>query len=361
VTVPANEQQYDAREMILEVDRFVDGLSKTVKAKLKAPSGFTRMCICGMGGSAMSGDIIADAVLTSWDIQVQVIKATSIPNWFDDSTLVVASSHSGNTKETLMMYDQARAKGCKIIVITSGGELREKCLKDGNRLIEVPGNMQPRSAVGYMIGNLANIIESSGGPKLKTEIIKLLPSLRKFRGSIWMRNKGSLAKQVAESIHGTVPVIYATGSLSAASVRWKNQINENSKMIAFNGAIPEMNHNEIVGWSECILRSKCRPVFLCEQEATDKERSMLNESIDVLTSAGLNPKIVTIWGETALEKSLKAVMLGDYVSLFLAAMNNVDPMDIGPIVKFKQRLAMLLGRKKADKPKKNKKKEDEDN
>jgi glucose/mannose-6-phosphate isomerase len=340
------------KEMIQEVDRFVDGLEKAVKSKQKVLSGFTRMCICGMGGSALSGDIIVDAALMSWDIPVQVIRATSIPNWFDENTLVVASSYSGNTKETLMMYDQAKAKGCRLVVITSGGELKEKCLRDGNKLIEVPSNMQPRSTAGYMIGYLANIIESSGGPRLKKDIIKLMPTLRKFRGSIWMRNRGSLAKQIAERIQGTVPVIYSTGSLSAAAVRWKNQINENSKMIAFNGVITEMNHNEIVGWSECVQRSKCRPVFLCEHETTDTERSMLDDSIDIMTSAGLDPETVTIWGSTVLERSLKALMLGDYVSLFLAEMNNVDPMSVAPIVKFKQRLALLLSRKKDDEPKK---------
>jgi glucose/mannose-6-phosphate isomerase len=354
-------REQSKKELVQEVDRFVDGLEKAVKSKQKVLSGFTRMCICGMGGSALSGDIIVDAALTTWDIPVQVIRATSIPNWFDKDTLVVASSYSGNTKETLMMYDQAKAKGCRMVVITSGGELKEKCLADGNKLIEVPPNMQPRSTAGYTIGYLANIVESSGGPKLKRDIIKLMPALRKFRGSIWMRNKGSLAKQIAERIHGTVPVIYATGSLSATAVRWKNQINENSKMIAFNGVIPEMNHNEIVGWSECAQRSKVKPVFICEQETTDTERSMLNDSIEIMTSSGLDPEIVTIWGNTVFERSLKALMLGDYISLFLAVMNDVDPMDVGPIVKFKQKLAILLSRKKTERPKKSKKKADDGN
>ncbi|MDR0778330.1 MAG: bifunctional phosphoglucose/phosphomannose isomerase [Methanomassiliicoccaceae archaeon] len=354
----ADEQQDNYKKMVQEVDRFVDFIEKAAKSKLKDISGFNRMCICGMGGSALSGDIIVDATLTSWEVPVQVIRATNIPNWFDKDTLVVASSYSGNTKETLMMYDQAQAKGCQVVVITSGGELKEKCLRDGNKIMEVPTNMQPRSTAGHMIGYLANIVESSGGPRLKKEIMKLMPALRKFRGSIWMRNKGSLAKQIAGNIHGTVPAIYSTGLLSAAAVRWKNQINENSKMIAFNGVIPEMNHNEIVGWSECVQRSKVKPVFLCEHETTDTERSMLDESIDIMTSAGLDPEIVTIWGSTVLERSLKAVMLGDYVSLFLAEMNNVDPMSVAPIVKFKQRLAALLSRKKADKPKADKPKAD---
>jgi glucose/mannose-6-phosphate isomerase len=333
--------------MIQEVDRFVDGLAKAVRTKLRMPTGFNKMCLCGMGASAMSGDIIADAVLTSWDVPLHVIRSTGIPNWTDGSTFVVASSYSGNTKETLMMYDQAKAKGCKVVVITAGGELRDKCLRDGNKLIEVPGNMQPRSAGGYTIGYLANIVEATGGPKIKTDIAKMIPALRKYRESIWTRNPESEAKRIAGRLHGSVPAIYATGPLSSAAIRWKNQINENAKMIAFNGAIPEMNHNEIVGWSECVQRSKCRPVFLCEDEAPDTVRSMMNESIDVLRASGLEPEMIRIEGRTALERSLKAVMFGDYVSLFLAAMNGVNPMDVDSIKTFKQKLAALLGRKKA--------------
>ncbi|MDR2866998.1 MAG: bifunctional phosphoglucose/phosphomannose isomerase [Methanomassiliicoccaceae archaeon] len=348
---PDNKQHSAPVLMAEEVDRFVDGLAKAAKTKIRMPEGSNRICVCGMGGSAMSGDIIADAVLTSWDVPIQIIRSIGIPNWVDEKTLVVASSYSGNTKETLMMYDQAKAKGCKIIGITSGGELKDKCLRDGNRLLEVPTNMQPRSSSGYMIGYLANIIESMGGPKIKAELLKLVPTLRRFRGSIWMKNKGSYAKQIAEKIHGTVPAIYAAGPLLSVAVRWKNQINENSKMLAFSGTIPEMNHNEIMGWAECTHRSKLIPLFLCEEGASESLISMMNESIKILRASGLEPEVVTVWGKTELERSLKVVMLGDYVSLFLASLNGVDPMDVGQIASFKQRLAILLGRKKADKKK----------
>jgi len=351
---PKNRQHSESKEMVQEVDRFVDGLAKAVKTRLRINKGFDRVCICGMGGSAMSGDIIADAVFTDWDIPIQVIRSTSIPNWVDRNTLVIASSYSGNTKESLMMYDQAKAKGCKIIVITAGGELRDKCLKDSNKLIEVPTNMQPRSAIGYMVGYLVNIVETAGGPKVRTELAKMIPSLRKYRESIWMRNPDSIAKQIAERTHGTVPAIYVAGSISSVAIRWKNQINENSKMMAFSGEIEEMNHNEIVGWSECVQRSKCKPLFLCDDGMSDATGSMMNESIRILKESGTDPEVVQITGRTVLERSLKAIMLGDYVSLFLASMNGVDPMDIGPITTFKQRLAALISRKK---PKKEKKKE----
>jgi glucose/mannose-6-phosphate isomerase len=347
---PRSKQHSESKEMIQEVDRFVDGLAKAAKTRLRIKPGFDKVCICGMGGSAMSGDIIADTLLTTWNIPIHIIRSTGLPKWVDDRTLVIASSYSGNTKETLMMYDQAKARGCRIIVITAGGELRNKCLRYSNKLIEVPTNMQPRSAIGYMIGYLANIIETAGGPKVRTELLKLIPSLRRFRESIWMRNPESAAKRIAERMHGTVPAIYAAGPLASVAIRWKNQINENSKMIAFNGAIQELNHNEIVGWSECAQRSKCRPVFLYDEVTSDMVRSMMNESLDVLRAAGIEPETISISGRSVLERSLKAVMLGDYVSLFLASMSGVDPMDVGPITSFKQKLQALLSRKKTAGP-----------
>ena len=350
-----DEQVAEPKDMVQEVDRFIDGLSKAVKTRLRMPMSFNKMCICGMGGSAIAGDIIADAVMTSWNIPVQVIRSTKLPSWVDENTLVVASSYSGKTRETLMMYDQAKMKGCRVVVITAGGDLRDKCLINSDKLIELPGNIQPRSSIGLAIGYLANIIEITGGPKIKSELIRLIPVLRKYRGSIWMRNDESDAQKIAERMHGTVPAIYAAGPLASVAMRWKTQINENSKMMAFSGTIQEMGHNEITGWSECVQRSKCRPVFLCEEDTTDTMRDMVQESVEILESSGVDPEIITIEGRTELERSVKAVMLGDYVSLFLASLNGVDPMDVGPITSFKRMLARLLGRKSKAKKKKRKK------
>jgi len=340
--------------MIKEVDGFVDGIAKAIKTKLRMPKDFNRMCICGMGGSGFSGDIVAGILLTQWNIPVKVIKSTSIPNWVDDRTLVIVSSHSGNTKETLMMYDQAVSRGCKIVVITGGGELRDRCLKDSNKLIEVPNTMQPRSAIGLTIGYLANIVETAGGPKIKSDLSKSIPALRKFRGNVWTRNPDTPAKKIAEGMHGKVPAIYATIPLSMTALRWKNQMNENSKIMAFSGTIPELNHNEIVGWVSLNGVSSCRPVLIYEDSGSDGEASMLDESIENLRSSGLDPEVIRIEGRTELERSLKAIMLGDYVSLFLASMNGVNPIDVEPIKNFKQRLAELLGRGSAGKPKKKK-------
>jgi glucose/mannose-6-phosphate isomerase len=339
--------------MIKEVDNFVDGLFKAARTKLRMPIDFNSMCICGMGGSGFSGDIIADILPGLWKIPVKVIKSTSIPNWVNDKTLVVVSSYSGNTKETLMMYDQAAKRGCKIVAITSGGELRDKCMRDSNKLIEVPTEIQPRSSIGYTIGYLANIVETAGGPKIKSDLLKSISALRKYRGKIWMRNLETPAKGIAERLHGKVPAIYAPVSLSTAALRWKNQMNENSKIIAFSGTIPELNHNEIVGWSNTNAGSSCTPVIIYEDGLPHADALMMNESIETIRSSGIDPEIIKIDGRTQLERSLKAIMLGDYVSLFLASINGVNPMEVEVLLNFKQRVAILLGRS-GGKPKKKK-------
>ena len=357
---PKSKQHSESEQMIREVDNFVDGLFKAAKTRLRMPTDFNTMCICGMGGSGFSGDIIADVLPELWNIPVKVVKSTSIPNWVNEKTMVVVSSYSGNTKETLMMYDQAMKRGCKIVAITSGGELRNKCMRDGNKLIEVPTNIQPRSSIGYTIGYLANIVETVGGPKMKSDLLRSISALRKYRGKVWMRNPETPAKRIAERIYGKVPAIYAPVSLSTAALRWKNQMNENSKIIAFSGTIPELNHNEIVGWSNMTTPSSCIPVIIYEDGLPYADTLMMTESIEKMRSSGLDPEMVKIDGRTELERSLKAIMLGDYVSLFLARMNGVDPEDVGQIKNFKQRVAELLSGlrkhdgqgKKQDKPKK---------
>jgi len=338
-----NEQHSYLIKMAAEVDGFVDGLKKAADADLNVPVGFKQMCICGVGASAIAGDIVADTVLTTWNVPIYVIRSTSVPNWVNEDTLVIALSYSGNTKEALMMYDHAEAKGCRIIVMASGGKLTDKCRRNGNELIVMPEGIQPRSAAGYMIGYLLNIIESSGGPDVNSELKDLIPVLREYRESIWMHNAESRAQRIAEKLRGTVPVIYAVSPLSACAVRFRHQINENAKMIAFNGTVTDLDRNEINGWSGSA--TICKPVLIYEEEAPETVKEAVNGTANVLRSYGSEPEVIMIDGRTSLERSLKAVMLGDYVSLFLASMNCVDPMDVSSIKSFKNALSTLLDQK----------------
>ena len=340
----------DVHIAVQETVGFVDDLKITINKRLKIPAiEFDKICICGMGGSAVGGDLLIDFLSPQSKVPIVVIRSMDLPHWVNEKTLIIACTYSGNTNETLSMYDQAMARNCPIVAMTAGGKLEEKCVNDGTTLIKLRPGMQPRNAVGITVGCMANVIETVGGAKCKKDIKKLIPELYKLRNMIGFKNPDSYAKRIAEQLHGTVPVIYSTAGITASAMRWKTQLNETSKMMAFNGFIPEFNHNEITGWSESVAKFNCRPVFLYEEDAPGMMKDMANASIETLRSFGVEPVVISIRGKTVLERSLRATMFGDFISLHLAFMNGVDPIEVRSIVSFKERVAKIMSRKKTRK------------
>jgi glucose/mannose-6-phosphate isomerase len=156
-----------------------------------------------------------------------------------------------------------------------------------------------------------------------------------------------MAWEVARRINNRTPIIYSTVELSSSALRWKTQINENSKMMAFSGLMPEFNYNDISGWSEGAVRESCVPLFICEERMPKVRKKAIYAAIDVLKTYGLESMVVKIRGRTTVEKLLRAVMIGDYVSLYLAYINEVDPSEVASIAELKVRLADLLPYSKA--------------
>ena len=336
----------DNNTAIKETLNFVDDLSSAVNHKLKMTADFDKVCICGMGASAIGGDLLVDLMAQSSDLPITVVRFQSIPHWVNEKTFVIVCSYSGNTRETILMYEQAVKRGCQIVAITAGGELKKKCIEDEKILISLREGVQPRNSLGLMIGYMANVMEALGVAKCRTEMKELIPSLNELNEEIGFKNQDSRAKEIAKKIYGSIPVIYSTSGIIGSAVRWKTQINENSKMLAFNGAIPEFNHNEIVGWSESVVKFNCRPVFLYEEDAPEIMKAMANAAIETLKSFGVDSLVVPIRGKTVMERSLRAVMLGDYVSLYLAFMNDVDPIEVTSIVSFKEKVSRRMSLKK---------------
>jgi glucose/mannose-6-phosphate isomerase len=331
----------DPNNMAREIYDFLENLETAVTAELSMEAKFDRIMICGMGGSAIGGDIIADCVYDTMDIPITVQRFPVIPRWVNTSTLVIVSSYSGNTKETILMYEAAIKRGCKVIVITSGGQILEKAKANNNDLIVLPSGIQPRSALGYILGYMANVIETVGGPACKTEMSKILPKLIKFRAKL-ISEKG-VARTVAKRLYGKAPIIYSTVGISSSAMRWKTQINENSKMIAFSGMLPEFNHNEIAGWiNRGDTRDECVIVILYEENADKIIRKMTDAAISTLKSHGMEPEVIKIRGKKVMERCLRATMFGDYVSLYLAYMQGVDPSEVETIKKLKIRLEQPL-------------------
>ncbi|MCL2711905.1 MAG: bifunctional phosphoglucose/phosphomannose isomerase [Methanomassiliicoccaceae archaeon] len=282
-----------------------------------------KVCICGVGASAMAGEIMSDFADAYSDVPISVVKGVELPKWVDTDTGVIAISYAGNTSETLTLYDQAVARGCDIVCITSGGALAERAIENGHPLIRMPSGLLPRAALGYMLGYTASLFEEMGVCESRTELGSLLPSLKEFRDSIVNHGGNNEAMDIAKILCGKIPVIYSLVSLRSAAIRWKMQINENSRMIAFHGTIPEFNHNEIVGWMEDQASDEFIPIILCDDDSVDVLKYMTETLSGTLQSTGIRPYEFKAKGSNDLEKNLVAILLGDIVSIYLARLNGI--------------------------------------
>ena len=335
---------FDPHDMMRETSNIVNDVEESIDADLDLERlDFDNILICGMGGSAIGGDIVADCLLAHSDRTIKVIRFPELPNWASSDSLVLVSSYSGNTAETLSVYDQAVKRGCKVISISSGGKLYEKSMADGVPFVQVKSGLQPRNAVGNTIGYLFNVIASVGGPDIRDEVRDSIPALKKYVYTLIPMD--SKPRAIAGEISGSLPIIYSSESLAAIAGRWRAQFNENSKLIAFDGHIPDMNHGDITG----IIGNndiRVKPIILVEDVQSKLMRNVVNDTISVLKGRGLRPYVIRIPGKTVFEREMRAMMLGDFISLHLAFFKDIDPSDVSSISLLKKLLSWKMGKKK---------------
>ena len=331
---------YDPHDMIHQTAHMVKDLEMSLQQDLHLNKiEFNTIAVCGMGGSAIGGDIVADSLYSISEIPVEVIRYPELPGWVDEHTLVIVSSYSGNTMETLSTYDLAREKGCSIVAVTSGGALMEKCMTDNVPIIKIKEGIQPRNAVGYTIGYVLNTIASVGGPDIRQDCLKTVPSLKKYLDDI--EPLDALPRKIALELYGHLPVIYSIPEIQALAGRWRAQFNENGKIVAFDGRLPDSNHNDIVG----LLTDKAKhvkPIILTDRHLSKMMKEIVNNTLNKLKSRGFEPYLITISGRNAFERMFKTMMLGDFISLHLAFFQSIDPSDVSSIKKLKKSLAKKL-------------------
>lgn len=322
--------------MHAEIRGIADDLAKALDTEIDLKRRYSNILICGMGASAIGGALLADSMYYSSRIPIMVAKTMALPAWADKDTLFVACSYSGNTYETLELYSQAINSGLDVVVITGGGKLEEMSRRNDNVILKIcGGRIQPRSAIGWFVGLLGKVIESAGGPAITEELSAMVPRLRGYVEEF--EGNDSFARTFAAGLSGKVPVIYGAPDLSVASLRMKTQLNENSKVIAFSGELPEFNHNEIVGWYDDPFRKNCSVLIMTDRSLETMNR-IIKASRELLNSRSIRLETLVVKGDSVLEKNLYAVMFGDYVSLYLAAERKVDPCDVSPIVDIKNRI-----------------------
>lgn len=292
--------------------------------------------ICGLGGSGIGGTIVSDVISSKVTIPIAATKDYSIPNFVNEHTLVIANSYSGNTEETLYALKKCQARGAEIAVITSGGKLKNIAEENKYNKIIIPGNQPPRAMFGYAFSELFFMLNHYGiiGDSFKSDFDKAITLLDTEKADIKKQ-----AIDLAKKMHKQTPVIYVAKGFEGVAVRFRQQLNENSKMLGWHNVVPEMNHNELLGWRTNVdalavvyFRNKC-----------DYNRNQIRIDINKKVISKFTSNITEIWskGDSLIENSLYLISLGDWTSWYLSEMNNVDATEIDVIDYLKAELAKI--------------------
>jgi glucose/mannose-6-phosphate isomerase len=299
------------------------------------------LVVAGMGGSAIGGALARAALGDHASRPIFVTRAYGLPPWTTPDTMVLLASYSGNTEETLACYESAGALGAKRTVVTTGGQLADMARADGVPVIPLPGGFQPRGAVAYLTVAALEVAALCGaGPRLTSEI-DVAASHTERLVEEWGpdASEDSQAKQLARTLLGTTPVIAGAGLTTPIAYRWKTQINENAKQPCFMGELPELDHNELAGWEGARDVGRFAAVFLDDSDAHPrvKARMALTERM-ISGSAAASFRLETR-GQTSIERVISLVLLGDLVSIYLAALRGVDPGPVNALDELKAELA----------------------
>jgi glucose/mannose-6-phosphate isomerase len=299
------------------------------------------LVVAGMGGSAIGGALARAALGDHASRPFFVTRAYGLPTWTMPETMVLCASYSGETEETLACYESAGALGARRTVLTTGGRLAEMARADGVPVIPLPGGFQPRAAVAYMIVAALEVAAQCGaGPRLTSEIDVAASHIEQLVAE-WGPDapEDSLAKQIARGLHGTIPVIAGAGLTTPIAYRWKTQINENAKQPAFSHELPELDHNELAGWEGAPEMGRFSAIFLDDSDAHPRVKERMDLTERLIAGSAVASFRVETRGQTAIERVISLVLLGDLVSIYLAALRGVDPGPVKVIDELKAALA----------------------
>ena len=317
-----------------------DALWRVESADLKPHDSPAGLVVAGMGGSSVGG-LLARAVLGDRASRPIVIaRGYALPSWTTPDTTVLCASYSGNTEETLAAYDAAQALGANTIVATTGGKLAEQARLDGVPVVPLPGGFQPRAAIAYQLVTALEVAGACGASERLHAEIDVAAAHAERLTEDWGpdADDGSLAKALARGLHRTIPQIAGAGLTAPVAYRWKTQINENAKLPAFCAELPELDHNEIVGWEGAGALGQFSAVFLDDSDLHPRVRQRIELTRGLIASRGAATFRIDTVGETRMERLVWALLLGDLVSLYLAVLREVDP---GPVEVIDQLKAAL--------------------
>ena len=322
-------------------DHLQDAIWRVESAGLEAHDAPGGLVVAGMGGSAIGGGLAVAALGDRTSRPIVTARSYGLPSWATPDTTVLCCSYSGNTEETLAAYEAAGHLGARRIVATTGGKLADAARADGVPVIPLPAALQPRAAVAYMTVAALEVAALSGvGERLHTEIDVAAAGTRALAAE-WGPDgdPGGLARELARGLHRTVPVVAGAGLTIPIAYRWKTQINENAKVPAFAHELPELDHNEIVGWEGAAELGRFSAVFLDDSDLHPREKQRIELTRGLIASEATATFKVESSGQTRTERVFSLVLLGDLVSLYLAVLRGVDPSPVAIIERLKGELS----------------------
>ena len=320
-------------EDVLDQPRQIgEALWRVGAANLKRRDLAGGLLVCGMGGSAVGGDLAAAAIGRRATRPVRTVRGYAPEPWIGPDTLVLCSSYSGRTEETLACFEAAGQAGAPRVVLTTGGPLAERAREEGVPVIGVPSGMQPRAAVIFMtVGALECAALCGAAPPLHEEIEGAAHTLEQVA-------EEAAADDIARGLHGTLAVIHGAETTAAPARRWKTQLNENAKVAAFASDLPEANHNEIEAWPWLHEQIPTSAVYLSAPGQGERLRQQMDRAADAIEQQGVHVVRVASRGETGVAQVLSLVMLGDIVSVRLAELSAIDPTPVAAIQSFRDSL-----------------------
>jgi glucose/mannose-6-phosphate isomerase len=341
----------DMYSAILNFPRYArEGVELGRGAQPLSKSKARKILILGMGGSAIGGDLFRSYIQGFADnggIDIHVYRSYTPPA-VDSKTTVIASSYSGNTEETLSGYDAVSGAG-QMLVMTTGGKLADLAKRNRNKTITLPAGLQPRAAMAYSFFPILELLAVKSelfGAEVREatergieETIALLGKLAKKYSAGPTGSNPAFA--LAEKINGKIPVIYSgSDKLDTVNIRWRGQIQENAKYLAFGNLLPEMNHNEINGWSHPKgLVGEFLPIFLRDRDDHERIAARIDITKRIIAKSTGAMQEVRSQGDSLLARLFSLIYLGDWVSYYLAVLNGTDPSPVPVIENLKKQLA----------------------
>jgi glucose/mannose-6-phosphate isomerase len=339
--IAAVDKSRQLEDILALPDHLRDALWRVESANLEPHDATGGLIVAGMGGSAVGGALARAALGDRALRPIVVIRGYGLPPWTAPESTVLCASYSGDTEETLAAFEAAGALGARRIVATTGGKLAAAAREDGVPVIPLPGGFHPRAAVGYSLLVALEVAALTGaGERLHSEI-----DVAAARTEELIANWGpggsqeEFPKELARALHQTIPQIAGSGLTAPIAYRWKTQFNENAKIPAFSAEIPELDHNEIVGWQGASDLGRFSGVFLDDSDLHPRLRQRIELTRGLIAGEAAATFRIESVGESATERLLSLVFLGDLVSLYLAVLSRVDPGPVETLERLKSTLA----------------------